>query len=262
MRTSWKPGLVVAAAVGVFLAGCADGQPPGEEAEDGQTSTDPSDEEDPAGDAAGEEELDEEALEELLAEQEDLPDPNEDVEDGVYRGVGVALPIPEGWSIDPGALQQGVVAAFPEDGSQQLTARAVDTEQAEAEGAEPIEFETVLDSVRQQIEQEAETDEQIELVGAQQAYRLTYLDLPGQQEGASDAGLTIMLAESTEGSGRLLGEFVYTAGSADYDDEIVTLLADEAGFDPDSEVPDPVQPPAPTPAPEGEEAEPGAQDAG
>jgi len=246
VRTSWRRGLVLTAAIGLFLAGCGDGEQPVEEgAGDGRTSTDASEGEDPSGDAADEEELDEEALEDLLAEQEDLPDPNEDVEDGIYRGNGVVLPVPEGWSIDPGALAQGVVAAFPEDGAQQLTARAVDPEQAEGGGDEPIELESLVDGVRQQIGQDADTDEEIELAGADRAYRLTYLDLPGQQEGQPDAGLTLVVAESAG----LLGEFVYSAGSADYDEQIASLLVDEAGFDPDSEVPAPVPAPAPEPAP-------------
>ncbi|MFO7779045.1 MAG: hypothetical protein R6V28_11885 [Nitriliruptoraceae bacterium] len=259
MRTSWRRGLVLTAAIGLFLAGCGDGEPQEDGAGDEQTSTDTAEEEEPSGEATGEQELDEEALEDLLAEQEELPDPNDDVEDGVYRGNGVLLPVPEGWSIDPGALLQGVVAAFPEDGSQQLTARAVDTEQAEASGAEPIELDTLLDDLRQQIEQDADTDEEIEVVGADRAYRLTYLDLPGQQEGQPDTGVTLVLAES---SGRLLGEFVYSAGSPDYDDQIASLLVEEAGFDPDSEVPAPVQAPTPAPAPEGDGAESGTDDEG
>ncbi len=238
MRTSWRRGLVLTAAIGLFLAGCGDAEP--EEDVDGEEQTSTDQDEDPSGDAAGEEELDEEALEDLLAEQEDLPDPNEDVEDGIYRGNGVVLPVPDGWSIDPGALLQGVVAAFPEDGSQQLTARAVDTEQAEASGADPLEFDSLVDSVRQQVEQDAEADEEIEVVGAERAHRLSFLDLPGQQEGQPDTGITLVLAES----GTVLGEFVYSAGSADYDDQIASLLVDEAGFDPDS-----VVPPAPAPAP-------------
>jgi len=243
MRSNVKRGLVLTAAVGVFLAGCGDQEPPEEGNEDGQTSTEDSEGEEPSGDASGEEELDEEALEDLLAGQEDLRDPNEDVVDGVYRGNGVVLPVPEGWSIDPAAMMQGVVAAFPGGGSQQLTARAVDAEQAEAGGAEPIELESLVDSVRQQLEQDAATDEEVELVGADRAYRLTYLDLPGQQEGQPDTGITLVLAES----GGLVGEFVYSAGSEDYDEDVVSQLVEEAGFDPDSEVPAPT--PAPAPAP-------------
>jgi hypothetical protein len=243
VRTSFRRGLVVTAAIGVLLAACGDADPQEDGAGGGQTSTDGSDSEGPSGEPSGEEEPDEEALEDLLAGQEDLPDPNEDVEDGIYRGNGVVLPVPDGWSIDPGAILQGVVAAFPEDGSQQLTARAVDAEQAEADGAEPIDLESLVDTVRQQIEQDAATDERIELVGADRAFRLTYRDLPGQQEGQPDVGITLVLAES----GRLVGEFVYSAGSADYDEEIVALLVEEAGFDPESEVPAPLQAPAPTP---------------
>ncbi|TVP74556.1 MAG: hypothetical protein EA340_01195 [Nitriliruptor sp.] len=232
MRTSKRTGLALTAAIGLFLAGCGSEQAQEDGAEDEQTATDA---------AEGEQ-----ALEELLAEQEDLPDPNDDVEDGVYRGNGVVLPVPGGWSIDPGAFQQGVVAAIPEDGAQQLIAQAIDTEQAEASGAEPIEFDSLVDGVRQQLEHDAEADEEIEIAGADRAHRLTYLDLPGQQEGQPDTGVTIVLAESSE---RLFGEFVYSAGSADYDEQIASLLIEEAGFDPDSEVPAPVPAPAPAPAP-------------
>jgi hypothetical protein len=259
VRTSWRRVLVLTAAIGLFAAGCGTEQPQEAGAGDEQTSTESSEDEEPSGEATGEEDLDEEALEDLLADQQELPDPNDDVEDGVYRGNGVVLPVPEGWSIDPGALLQGVVAAIPEDGAQQLTARAVDTDQAEAGGAEPIVFDSLVASVRQQVEQDAETDEEIEVVGADRGHRLTYLDLPGQQEGQPDAGITLVLAES---AGRLLGEFVYSAASADYDDQIASRLVEEAGFDPDSEVPAPVQTPAPAPAPEGEGAEPGTDDAG
>ena len=249
----WRRGLVLTAAIGLFVAGCGDEQSQEDDgAGDEQTSTDAAEDEDPSGDADGEEGLDEEALGDLLADQEDLPDPNEDVEDGIYRGNGVVLPVPEGWSIDPAALLQGVVVAIPEDGAQQLTARAVDTEQAEAGGAEPVEFDGLVDGVRQQLPQDAATDEEIEVVGADRGHRLTYLDLPSQQEGQPDTGITLILAES----GGLLGEFVYSASAEDYDDQVAALLVEEAGFDPGSEVPAPVQAPAPSPAPEGEDVAP------
>jgi len=228
----------------LFLAACGDAEPQEDEPGDPETSTEESEGsqgEDPSGDASGEEELDEEALEDLLAGQEDLSDPNEDVVDGVYRGNGVVLPVPQGWSIDPAAMMQGVVAAFPEDGSQQLTARAIDTELAEAGGAQPIELQTLVDTVRQQIAQDAAIDEEVDLGGADRAFRLSYPDLPGQQEGQPDTGITLVLAES----GELVGEFVYSAASAAYDEEIVSLLVEEAGFDPDSEVPAPAPAPAP-----------------
>ncbi|MFP4310422.1 MAG: hypothetical protein ACLFS9_00380 [Nitriliruptoraceae bacterium] len=243
MRSNVKRGLVLTAALGLFLAGCGDQEQPEDDTGEDQTSTEDSEGEEPSDDAGGEEELDEEALEDLLGGEEDLPDPNQDVEDGVYRGNGVVLPVPEGWSIDAAAIAQGVVAAFPEDGSQQLTARAIDTEQAEAGGAEPIELDNLIDSVRQQLDQDADTDEEVELVGADRAYRLTYLDLPGQQEGQPDTGITLVLAER----GGVVGEFVYSAGTEDYDEDVVSQLVDEAGFDPDSDVPAPAQAPAPAP---------------
>lgn len=256
MRNSFRRGIVLTAAIGVVLAGCGDAQEGDDGAADEQAASDASEgdetdgdeaesEDAEAGDGADGEELDEEALEDLMAEQEDLPDPNEDVQDGVYRGNGVVLPVPEGWSIDAAAFQQGVVAAVPEDGAQQLTAQAIDAAQAEAAGAEPLEFDTLLDGVREQVDQDAEMDEEVELAGADRAHRLTYLDLPGQQEGQPDSGVTIVLAEGPE---QLIGEFVYSAGSEDYDESIASQLVDQAGFDPDSELPAPA--PAPAPAPD------------
>jgi hypothetical protein len=211
------------AAAALFVAACGDADP----------DTDPS--EPPAeGEAAPENDLDEgdlEGLEDLLGEQGDLEDPNELVEDGVFRGAGVVLPVPEGWSLDATAYAQGVVAAVNEAGNQQLSAQAIDAEQIEALG-QSADLDTLLDNVRQL--GEADVDEEVELAGAERAHRLTYRDLPAQQEGLPETSATIVLAQDDRG---YLAEFTVSAAAEDYDDALEDLLLEQAGFDPDSEPP-------------------------
>lgn len=231
MHTRSRRLFAVIAAIGLFAAGCGDGQDAEDPAAaDGATDT-------ATGNATG-------GGEDTDDGGETLADPNDDVEDGVYRGSGVTLPVPDGFSLDQAAFQQGIVAAVNEDGTQQLTARAIDTSQAQGSTATPMELDALVDSVRQQIDQEAETDEEVELSGADRAHRLTYLDLPAQQEGVSDTSATIVLAEAGDD---LVGEFAYNAETDTYDEAVTARLLDEAGFDPDSE-PAPL-PQLPQPAP-------------
>lgn len=216
--------IATAAVASLLLAGCDDAGP------DEQAAPPPTEDQ-----GAGEQDL-----------GDDLPDgslndPNEDVEDGVYRGNGVVLPVPEGWSLDSTAFAQGVVAAVSEDGLQSMTAQAIETGQAEEAGTE-LDLDTLLDGVRGQLQQEAEVDEDIELSGAERAHRLTYLELPPQQEGAPEVSVTVVLAEDGEG---LVGEFTFSAAADRYDDDTVDLLLAQAGFDPDTEPAAPAPPPAP-----------------
>jgi hypothetical protein len=241
VRRNRTRGLAVTAVAGLFLAGCGDGQ----------ASDEPNTHEQAANDAPREGGSEEPNLGQGDAAPppengDGVQDPNDDIEDGVSRGNGVVLPVPDGWSISPAAFQQGIVAATPEDGAEQPTAQAIDTEQAEASSAEALDLESLLDGVRQQIDQDAESDEEVEVAGADQAHRLSYLQLPAQQEGAPETSATIVLAEGGDG---LVGEFAYSAAAADYDEDIGSLLVDEAGFDPDSE---PAEvPQAPQPSPDG-----------
>jgi hypothetical protein len=209
-------GLAVLSAAALLLTACGDG-----DVVDEQTAPDELDGE------LSEEEL--EDIEDLLGDTGGLEDPNDLVEDGVFRGVGVVLPVPEGWSLDQTAYAQGVVAAISEDGTQQMSAQAVDGDTLAATGQD-VDLELLLDNVRQL--GPPDVDEAVELTGATEAHRLTYLQLPAQQEGLPDNSATIVLAEDDRG---LIGEFTVSAASEDYDSELEDLLLEGAGFDPDSE---------------------------
>jgi hypothetical protein len=209
-------GLAVLSAAALLLAACGDG-----DTVDEQTAPDELDGE------LSEEEL--EDIEDLLGDTGGLGDPNDLVEDGVFRGVGVVLPVPEGWSLDQAAYAQGVIAAISEDGTQQMSAQAIDGETLAA-GGQDVDLELLLDNVRQL--GPADVDESVELTGATEAHRLTYLQLPAQQEGLPDNSATIVLAEDDRG---LIGEFTVSAASEDYDSDLEELLLEGAGFDPDSE---------------------------
>lgn len=223
MRRSYRRGFALIAVAGMFLAGCGEAEEPTEQA----ASEQPDDESSPG--------------DEPSAPTEDLAqDPNDDVVDGVYRGLGVVLPVPDGWSLDPRAFAAGTVAAVSEDGTQQMTAQAIDVEQAEAAG-QPLDLETMLDAVRQQAGQESEVDEEVDVAGADRAHQLSFLQLPPPQEGLPQLSVTIVIAESSDG---LIGQFAYSATDEEYDQDTVALLLDEAGFDPDTE-PQPVPPPQP-----------------
>lgn len=167
-------------------------------------------------------------------------DPNDDVVDGVYRGLGVVLPVPAGWALDQGAFLQGVAAAVSDDQDAQLTARAVDINDVTADGV-PVDLDSVLEGLRTQVGATPDVDEAITLAGATRAHRLTYLDLPALQDGVPDSSATIVLAEDARG---LLGEFVLAASSDIYDEDLEAEFLATAGFDPDS------SPPAPLPLPD------------
>lgn len=237
MRRSYKQGLALTAVAGMLLAGCGDGQSD-DEAQEAPAQTEGTSQ--PDTETTEGSEPDEKAPGDPTGSGQAMEDPNEDVEDGVYRGNGVVLPVPDGWSMDPTAISQGVVAAVSEDGTQQMTARAVETEDTEAAG-QAMDLDSLVDSVREQVGQDAEVDEGVELDGAERAHRLTYLDLPAQQEGGPDSSATIVIAE---GDG-LVGEFALSAPTENYDKDAASLLVEQAGFDPNSEPPALPQQPAP-----------------
>lgn len=252
MRRSMKR-VAVLPIVGVLaLAGCG-GQEDGEQQAAGEEAGEEQD------GAENGEDLDEEDLEELMGEQQDpadMEDPNEQVEDGVFRGAGVVVPVPDGWQLDPAAYQQGAVLGTSEDQSQQMSARAIDVEEAEGAGQD-LDMDSLLETIREDVGQEPEIEEEVDLEGAERAHRLTYRELPAQQEGAPESSVTIVLAGSGDG---YVGEFTYASEPDGYDEQVAELLVEEAGFDPDSEPP--AMPQAPAPEGGGDGAQEQPDDAG
>ena len=212
----------VIAAAGLLLAGCGDSEPSGQEPTDGQTGTEQAS--GAATDGAGQA-------------------PAENIEDGVYAGNGVLLPVPDGFTVNQQALSQGIVAAVSQNGSQQLTAQAVDTAQLQGQGQD-LDLDTLVESVRSQIQAEPTVDEEVELANAERAHRLTYLEMPAQNQATPTEGTesaapqlnsaTIVIAESGDG---VVGEFSFSASAEEYDQAIADRLVAEAGFDPDSDPP-------------------------
>jgi hypothetical protein len=235
--------LAVVATAAIVLAACADG-----DTTDDTAAPDGTEQPDADGELEQLDELDEEALEDLLAGEgegedpfADLPDPNDDVSDGAYRGSGVVLPIPEGWAIDQASFVQGNLVATPEDFTQQLFAQAVDVETL----PEEVTFDQVVEDNLAQLTAAGDdptVNEEVELAGAAQARELRFDSLPAQVEGEPDNAVLLVIAD--DGDGRL-GIFNYAALADDFDDATAELLLAEAGFDADS---DPT-PPAPAPTP-------------
>lgn len=242
MRSSWKRQALAASAVaGLVLTGCG-GNGQDDTASSGQggqeQTADGSGGQGSGGQGSG---------------GQNLPDPSENIEDGVYHGNGVALPVPDGWSMSPAALQQGLVAATSEDGSQQLTAQAINADQAQSGDGGSMGVDTLLENVRGQIDQEPATDQEVELAGAEQAHRLTYREVPAQQGYQGPSSTTILVASGGEGE---IAQFTYRASADTYNEDIASQLVEEGGFDPDS------QPPEMPQSSQGGSAQGGAQGSG
>jgi hypothetical protein len=217
------------AAFALVTAACADddADAPADDQAAPEEELDPDEELDPE---------DMEELEDLLEGQEemDLPDPNEHVEDGVFRGVGVMLPTPEGWELDEMSFAQGMVVAFTEDRLQTLAAQAVDTADIE----EDLDYDQLVETSRDDLGGEPDADEEIEFAGADRAHLLRFDDLEAQEEGAPENTLLTIIAD--DGAGQL-AMFNYVAPTEDYDEDTEDLLLSQGGFDPDSE-PEPPMP--------------------
>jgi hypothetical protein len=158
-----------------------------------------------------------------------LPDLQAMVDDGTFRGEGIILPIPEGWQFEPTAQLQGqVLATEGDEGLQQIFGQAVDV----ADLPEPLTFEELLESNREQFEEEPQVDEEIELAGAEQAHQLRYDALGPTQEGMPEVSIVLIVAE--DGDGRL-GSFNYAAATEDFEDATAEQFLSVTGFDADSD---------------------------
>lgn len=226
-----RPTATIALAAALVLAACGT-------ADDAETTDDPPEDEQsteaPDDDAAAEDPAaadDPAAAEDPLA---DLPDLEAQVEDGVFRGEGIVLPIPDGWQFEPAAQLQGqVVATGGDEGLQQIFGQAVDADDL----PETVTFEELLESNRAQFEEEPAVDEEIELEGAEVAHQLRYDALPATQEGLPPVSIVLLVAESPDGH---FGSFNYAAATDEFEDAVAERFVTETGFDPDSD-PTPLQ---------------------
>ncbi|MEX2503208.1 MAG: hypothetical protein WD378_00060 [Egicoccus sp.] len=229
-----------AAAVAVLLAACGgdDDGDPGATSETEPETAESIEEEDSDGEDAGDD-----AGGETLGDLE-LPDPDEFISDGEFRGQGIILPIPDGWSVDQMALLQGLVAASADDDqTQQLVAQAIDTTQLGED--QQISFDELIEVQRTQFDPidpdlEPSVDEEVEIDGATAAHRLRFEDVQIEEQPAFD--LELVLAEDGEGR---IALFNYAAPTDSFDDAIAEQMVDGVGIDPDSEPPEPQVPAAP-----------------
>jgi hypothetical protein len=178
-------------------------------------------------------------LEDLLGDQGDLPDPNDQVVDGEFRGQGIILPVPDGFELDPTAFMQGLVAAVTPDGERQIAGQAVDVDTL----PDTPDLDELIAANNAQFGEPA-SDEDVDVDGAAEARQLRYDTLPAQMEGQPD--LTLLLVVADNGEGRL-AVFNYVAPVDDYDNDEAETALSTVGFDPDSS---PEGPAAPAPAPE------------
>lgn len=243
LRTTLVPGLALVA----VLVGCgtdpattddqATDEPTGSAATDDQTGTE----------EAGPDELDAAALEEALGDLEPVEEPSlEDlgvsVSDDAVRGLGVVMPLPEGWEFDPVPASQG--ALFASAGGldpEQLLFAVAGIESDPASGFEGLGLEEALDVVRGSVPMTPDRDEAVDLEGAVAAQLLEYeeVDIGSQEDGGPASYQVVLLAEDAEG---MLALFNYVALSGAEDVGVTEQLLAEAGFDPGSEPLAPVGP--------------------
>jgi hypothetical protein len=231
--------LVPVLALVVVLAGC--GTDPA--TTDDQT-TDPATTDDQAGagtEEAGLDALDESALEEALGELDPIEEPSlEDlgvsVTDDAVRGLGVVMPLPDGWEFDPVPASQG--ALFASAGGldpEQLLFAVAGIESDPASGFEGLGLEAALDVVRDSVPMAPDRDEAVDLDGAAAAQILEYeeVDIGSEEDGGGPASYqVVILAEDPDG---MLALFNYVALRGAEDPGVTEQLLAEAGFDPDSE---------------------------
>ncbi len=222
--------VALAALAALVLAACTDGDDVPPEPDDA-AADELADDLDELGEDG---ELD---LDELLGGDNGLPDPNEQIQDGVFRGEGIILPIPDGFDVDPGALLQGIVAALNEEGTQQVLGQAVNT----ADFPEPLDIDEIAAENEAQFGAPS-IDEDAEVTGATRARQLRFDAIPSQQEGAPDLTAQVILAEAGD---EQLAFFQYVAPSDEFDEDDAAAFLGGVGFDPDSSPPSPEGVPAP-----------------
>jgi hypothetical protein len=217
------------------LAGCATDP----DATDDPTSTesDTTDEVVDDTEAAG---TDEAALEDVLgdldpAEAPSLEELGVSVTDDEVRGLGVIMPLPDGWEFDPVPASQGALFASAGGADpEQLLFAVAGIESDPASGFEGLGLDDALDVVRGSVPMTPDRDEAVELDGAVAAQLLEYEEvrIGSEEEGGPVSYQAVILAEDADG---VLALFNYVALSGAEDAGVTEQLLTEAGFDPASE---------------------------
>jgi hypothetical protein len=195
-------------------------------------------------DAAG---TDGSALEDVLGDLEPIEEPSlEDlgvsVSDDAVRGLGVVMPLPDGWEFNPEPASQG--ALFASDGvvdPEQLLFAVAGIESDPASGFEGLGLEDALGVLRASVPMTPDRDEAVSIEGAVAAQLLEYdeVQIGGEGEGGTASYQVVILAEDADG---MLALFNYVALSGSEDAGVTDRLLAEAGFDPDSQPPSSVVP--------------------
>jgi hypothetical protein len=237
--------LVPALTLVAVLAGCANDatdDPTDETATDATTDEVTDDGEAGDGDAAtdDDEALDADALEDALGELEPVEEPSLEelgvtVDDDAVRGLGLVMPLPDGWEFDPVPASQG--ALFASAGGldpEQLLFAVAGIESDPASGFEGLGLDDALDVVRDSVPTDPDRDEAVDLEGAVAAQLLEYeeVQIGDEAEGGPVSYQVVILAEDADG---MLALFNYVALSGSEDVGVTEQLLAEAGFDPTTE---------------------------
>jgi hypothetical protein len=220
-------------AIVALIAACGDADDPA--ASDGSATAESEADagnDDPAADPQTDDPLAEEPQPELDPQQT-FDELGIEVDDDRARGVGVVLPLPSGWELDPGPATQG--ALFSTSGEaepEQLLLGVAGIEDDPFSGFEGASFDEALEVIRGSVPQPPDRDEPVDLAGARSAQLLEYEEIPGGEDGGPASYQAVVLAEDTDGT---LALFNYVALSGSEDRSFVDRLLGEAGFDPDSE---------------------------
>ena len=204
-------------------------------------------------DAAPEDGL-EEPEGDLEEPEADLEDPNELVSDGVFRGQGVLLPVPDEFTLDQQSFTMGQIVATtgfdaedPAAGNPEQVLVGTAQDVSEAPEEEDLTLDGIIDTMLGQGQLEPTAEEDVDLENADEARALFFDEIEGQPDpqGETPAPQQGMVIIALDGADQL-AQFEYVAQQELYDEGIEQQLLDSAGFDPDS---DPL-PPQPMPQPE------------
>jgi hypothetical protein len=159
-----------------------------------------------------------------------------DVEGGVIRAEGVVVPVPDGWTLDETAFSQGVIGISPDTGADgeapsQLLIASGAIGSNPVFGVQGLGYEDILELYGSLLPEGPSIDEDVEVEGSDRARLLRYDEIT-VQEGQDPTDEVLLLVDAGDGRVAL---FNYAAPSDEFDEDVVQLLLDQAGIDPDSE---------------------------